>query len=256
MNYQITTDTSDIKGEIYLIENTINGKKYVGQALTHRKNHSKYRPFGYQGRFKDHISEAICNTKKKQCRYLNNAIRSYGKDAFKVSLLHTCPKDEINEWEIYYIQGQNTLYPNGYNLTKGGKTIEREKGDDIEELTLNVPKKRGGCSGRNEDTRKLITEQLKKTCNTEEHKKAQMLINIQQHSQKKYDLFKNEKIDIDNLDRYMRIENHKNGPIIKVTINKKRTSFVGKHQTLEELKERALEFLATIATLSNCSGNP
>ena len=43
----------------------INNKIYVGQAVTHRLNKNKYRYFGYEGRFKDHISEAINNTKKK-----------------------------------------------------------------------------------------------------------------------------------------------------------------------------------------------
>ena len=34
------------------------------------------------GRFKDHISEAKCNTKKNQCWYLNNAIRHYNANSY------------------------------------------------------------------------------------------------------------------------------------------------------------------------------
>jgi hypothetical protein len=54
-----------ITGVIYIIENKETNKKYVGQTVSHRKNKGKYRPFGYVGRFNDHVSEALNNTKKK-----------------------------------------------------------------------------------------------------------------------------------------------------------------------------------------------
>ena len=60
---EILHNNSQVVGQIYLIKNTITNKNYVGQTLSHRKNHNKYRPFGFIGRFKDHIGEAICNTK-------------------------------------------------------------------------------------------------------------------------------------------------------------------------------------------------
>lgn len=82
-----------VKGHIYVITNKNNGKNYVGQTLTHRLNRGKYKPFGYEGRFRDHLSEALCNTKKKQCSYLNNAIRKDGKDSFTCSLILECTKD-------------------------------------------------------------------------------------------------------------------------------------------------------------------
>ena len=52
-------------GLIYCITNEVNNKQYIGQTVSHRKNKGKYRPFGIDGRLNDHISEAICNTKKK-----------------------------------------------------------------------------------------------------------------------------------------------------------------------------------------------
>ena len=36
------------------------------------------------------ISEAITNTKKKQCTYLNNGIRKYGKENFSCKLIKEC----------------------------------------------------------------------------------------------------------------------------------------------------------------------
>ena len=63
---QILTDKTKVYGLIYQITNTENNMKYVGQTVSHRKNKDRYRPFGILGRFKDHVSEAINNTKKKQ----------------------------------------------------------------------------------------------------------------------------------------------------------------------------------------------
>jgi hypothetical protein len=140
----ILEDISGVNGHIYKILNIATKKAYVGQAQSHRKNRGKYKPFGYEGRFRDHISEAICNTKKKQCRYLNNAIRSYGKDAFGVELLKTCPLGELDMWEQFYIEEQNTYYPNGYNLTKGGKTMIKAMTNTVDALETSPPGKRGG----------------------------------------------------------------------------------------------------------------
>lgn len=105
--------------EIYKIINKVNGKIYVGQAVSHILNHKRYRPYGYQGRFKCHISETYSN-KKNQCHYLNNAIRKNGVDQFSVELIEYCKIEEANDKEIYYISKFNSLFPNGYNLKNGG----------------------------------------------------------------------------------------------------------------------------------------
>jgi hypothetical protein len=117
-------DKDNIKSHIYLIKNKINNKIYVGQAVSHRLNNGKYRYFGYKGRFKDHISEAINNTKKNQSTYLNNAIRKYGKENFDVELIETCETNDSDKKEIYYINEYKSIYPNGYNLTIGGKNFK------------------------------------------------------------------------------------------------------------------------------------
>jgi len=108
--------------EIYKIINSVNSKVYVGQAVSHILNHKRYRPYGYQGRFKCHISETYSN-KKNQCHYLNNAIRKYGVDQFSVELIESCKIEEANDKEIYYISTFNSLFPNGYNLKNGGSVF-------------------------------------------------------------------------------------------------------------------------------------
>jgi group I intron endonuclease len=108
--------------EIYKIINLTTGKIYVGQAVSHILNHKRYRPYGHEGRFKCHISEAF-STKKNQSHYLNNAIRKYGVDDFIVELVEYCELNDADEREIYYINHFNSLFPNGYNLKNGGNVF-------------------------------------------------------------------------------------------------------------------------------------
>lgn len=249
----ILTSPENIKGLIYIIRNNKNTKCYVGQTLSHRMNRGKYRPFGIQGRFKDHLSEAICNTKKKQCWYLNNAIRSYGCPAFTVELLHTCPPTELDTWEQHYITEKNSMYPNGYNLTRGGKTFANAK---CSEQPLNPPAgTRGGCESRSEDTKKLISKRLQEHYADKDNAKNRMALTQQQHQAQKLERFKGSVIDQQNIEKYIFTQKNK----VRVVIDGKRIEFVGKYQTNEELRQRAVLFLkeiATTATPSNCSGNP
>ena len=132
LKHVILDNENDRYVEIYIIRNTINGKSYVGQAVSHILNHKRYRPYGSIGRFKCHVSEAYSD-KAKQCRYLNNAIRKYGKDKFVVEILESCSVSDSNDREQYYIKYCNTLYPEGYNLTFGGN-----KSKCTEEVKLRV----------------------------------------------------------------------------------------------------------------------
>lgn len=108
--------------EIYKITNLTTGKIYVGQAVSHILNHKRYRPYGRDGRFKCHISEAF-STKKNQSHYLNNSIRKYGVADFVVDLIEYCEIAEADDKEIHYIKHYNSLFPNGYNLKNGGSVF-------------------------------------------------------------------------------------------------------------------------------------
>jgi len=109
--------------EIYKITNNETGKIYVGQAISHILNHKRYRPYGMEGRFKCHISEAY-STKPNQCYYLNNSIRKHGKDKFTLELITTCSVLDANAYETKYILEYNSIYPHGYNLKLGGSTFK------------------------------------------------------------------------------------------------------------------------------------
>uniref|UniRef100_A0A6C0AP26 GIY-YIG domain-containing protein n=1 Tax=viral metagenome TaxID=1070528 RepID=A0A6C0AP26_9ZZZZ len=256
----VLEDISGVVGHIYKIINTATNKYYVGQAMSHRKNRGKYKPFGFEGRFRDHISEAICNTKKKQCRYLNNAIRLYSKDVFSVVLLKTCPLEDMDRWEQHYIEELNTFYPNGYNLTKGGKTIVKADAKNVDTLITNPARPRGGCVCRTEATRELISKGIKEALKTESVRDSLMKRAQVQHSKQKLERFRDVVIDLTNLDQYISSK-HIDGHLAAIVkVDDKKASFVGKYETLESLTERAKEFLReiskTFATSSNCSGSP
>ena len=112
--------------QIYKITNIKTEKVYIGQSVSHILNHKRYRPYGYEGRFKCHISEAFSD-KKNQSHFLNNSIRKYGVKNFKVELLENCECNEADRREIFNISKFNSLYPNGYNLKNGGMTFQHTK---------------------------------------------------------------------------------------------------------------------------------
>jgi group I intron endonuclease len=122
LSNEILDDPTERYCEIYKITNLTTGKVYVGQAVSHILNHKRYRPYGYEGRFRCHVSEAF-STKKNQSHYLNNAIRKYGVADFVVDLIEYCEIDEANDKEIHYIKHYNSLFPSGYNLKNGGSVF-------------------------------------------------------------------------------------------------------------------------------------
>jgi len=108
--------------EIYKITNLSTGKIYVGQSVSHILNHNRYRPYGMDGRFRCHVSEAF-STKKNQSHYLNNAIRKYGVIDFTCELIEFCEINDANDREMHYIKTLDSLFPNGYNLKNGGSVF-------------------------------------------------------------------------------------------------------------------------------------
>lgn len=95
------------KGFIYVIENTQNDKKYVGQTTK-----------TIEERFKTHKYNA--RILLGQCRCIENAIHKYGEENFTIKLVKECLISELNFWEDFYIKEFSTIVPNGYNLMTGG----------------------------------------------------------------------------------------------------------------------------------------
>ena len=168
----------------------------------------------------------------------------------------------MDHWEQHYITEVNTLYPNGYNLTSGGRAGRylATGRKTIDTTATNLPGARGGCVCRTEATRELISKGIQNALNTEDARESLMKRAQAQHSKQKLERFRDSSIDTKNLDQYISSK-HINGHLAAiVNVNGKKASFVGKYETLDNLQERAREFLReiskTFATPSNCSGSP
>lgn len=107
-----------VYGQIYLITNLVNGKKYVGQTTgcirKRLRNHS-YQTKSGKG--------AMC---------IKYSIRKHGVENFSVGSLCTCShKEELDLMEDLYIVLYNTMNSSvGYNCKRGGahgKASERTK---------------------------------------------------------------------------------------------------------------------------------
>lgn len=96
-----------MKGFIYKITNTINGKSYIGQTIQNVKE-----------RFYQH-----CATKCSKAvldMAIHRAIKKYGKSNFTVEVIEEVDSTNLNDRERYWIKYYDS-YNNGYNSTKGGQ---------------------------------------------------------------------------------------------------------------------------------------
>ncbi len=112
------------KSGIYVIQNNVNQKKYVGKALDIYK------------RIKSHVT--FLNTKNvNENRHLINSWHKYGRDSFSYYVVEYISEDtpelleeKLKERELYWIEKLNTLDRNfGYNmrLDSEGKCIVSEE---------------------------------------------------------------------------------------------------------------------------------
>jgi group I intron endonuclease len=193
--------------EIYKITNLTNNKIYIGQAVSHILNHKRYRPYGHQGRFRCHISEAF-STKKNQSHYLNNAIRKYGVNDFVVELIEYCEIENANERELHYITELNSLFPSGYNLKNGGGSVFTHSDESKKRLSNGV---------------------------------------MNYYKDKKYHRFKDIKtIDAD-IEKYIKPLKKNNTQYgWYVYIDRKKADFGGVHISLEESKSNAIKFIENL----------
>jgi group I intron endonuclease len=94
-------------GFIYRIVNQVNGKKYVGQTTQESP----------QKRWVQHL-KSINNG--RGCPILRKAVKKYGSENFKFEVICECENSELNDREKTFIISENSLWPNGYNVSKGG----------------------------------------------------------------------------------------------------------------------------------------
>ena len=96
-----------MRGFIYKITNTINGKSYIGQTIQNVKE-----------RFYQHCATKCSKVVSNMA--IHRAIKKYGKSNFTVEVIKEIDSTNLNDRERYWIKYYNS-YNNGYNSTKGGQ---------------------------------------------------------------------------------------------------------------------------------------
>ena len=103
-------------GLIYLIQNTVNKKCYVGQTTR-----------SITKRYKQHMS------KGSTCTLLKKSIEKYGKDKFTCTVLLECDNKDLPEYEKKYIEEYRAFVDDGgLNLTRGGE-IGKEYSEELKQ---------------------------------------------------------------------------------------------------------------------------
>jgi len=99
-------------GIVYGLENNFDHKIYIGQS--HRT---------LEERFREH---------KCANSLIGRAIRKYGEENFVKVILEECENQEqLDACEISWIARLNSMFPNGYNLSAGGKgTLGHKQSDE------------------------------------------------------------------------------------------------------------------------------
>ena len=150
-------------GYIYLITDTTNGKKYTGKHHYHIEG--QLDP-NYHG-----SGVIIKNIYKKR------------PETLKEEYIKTCySEEEMCSDEQYYIEVFDTLYPNGYNLTKGGegeipceetrkKISDAHKGKHLSEEHRKKLRDAGKGRHHSEESKKKISDANKEKHRSEETKK-------------------------------------------------------------------------------------
>ena len=122
-------------------------------------------------------------------------------------MIECCSLDMSNQREQYHIKADNTMFPNGYNLTYGGNNTR-------------------------------LTEETKL--------KVSSGVSLYYHD-KRYSKFRNIKAIPDDLEQCIRPLNRNNTQYgWYVYIDSMKTDFGGVHMPLDESKKRAVDFIITL----------
>ena len=89
---------------IYSITNKLNEKKFIAQSIN------------IYERWKQHKRNF-----KNTSTPLYDDMREYGIENFEFKVIEKCPIYLLNDKEKQYIALYNTMIPNGYNRTQGGR---------------------------------------------------------------------------------------------------------------------------------------
>jgi group I intron endonuclease len=132
---------NDNMGIIYILENKMNNKHYVGQTIQ-----------SFNRRISNH---------KSSNSYIGKALHKNGVNNFNKLILENVPEEELDYWEQHYIQECNSIFPNGYNFENGGHKHKHHCEETIKKFIGHKVSK---------ETRKKISKSHKNIHPTEETK--------------------------------------------------------------------------------------
>lgn len=136
---------------IYIIENTLRGKVYVGQSVDVSKRLTTHMGTLRKGA---HINP-----------HLQSSFNKYGEGAFRFYLVHECLVDELDHYEIELICSTNSIdHDSGYNMRGGGDALHSHS----EETKLKISESSLGRT-LSPESRELISVARKGKSQSEEH---------------------------------------------------------------------------------------
>ena len=92
-------------GCVYRLTNLVTKKTYIGKSVN----------------FKQRMTQHKYSIKRPNT-YLSSSIKKHGWDKFKKEIIiDDVPEEDLSNLEISYIEVENTMAPQGYNLTLGGE---------------------------------------------------------------------------------------------------------------------------------------
>ena len=184
-------------GYIYVVQNKINNKKYIGQSQQKDINN----------RWNSHK-----NLKHKTVgQILLNAYKKYGIENFTYKIICICFDEDTNKYEKEYIKKNNTIYPNGYNLLEGGDNYKH-----------------------NEYTKKLISEKLKGEKNPRFGKKKSIeeIIKISEKLKGENNINFGKKFTEEEIQK--RLDKYKNNPEIREKISNSLVKFYKSNKNINK----------------------
>lgn len=147
---------------IYKITNLNNKKVYIGQTIQ-----------TLSARWKAHkISKGY--------KLLSKAIQKHGPESFKIQILETCDLNSADKKEKYWIKELNSLAPNGYNLSIGGRDstfMGRKHTEKSKKQISNTMKERGHFPKKTPEIIEKMVKSLKKRVGKLHHSSKPIVCN-------------------------------------------------------------------------------
>ncbi len=148
---QIMSDTQDQDmTDIYIIRNVQNGMAYIGKAK--KFLYAGKKAYGMDKCWQEHLRDYEKGSDGDFPK-LYEAMKEFGPSNFVIEKLDECDDEECIPLVKELIQQYNTLSPNGYNLTDGGKGGKKSK-ESIEKQKVSI-------SQRTDEQRKVTSEKLR-----------------------------------------------------------------------------------------------